>query len=232
MFTGRKHSLETKAKMSKSHRGPKPKISSALKKYYEAGGTNGFKGGHHSEEAKRKIGLASLGRPCWTKGLTKDTDERIRKMAIVKAGRPSNFRGKYHTPLAKEKNRKKHLELLKDPEYLKKILTCRKPNNSEVKLLNIIKAYGFVFVGNGKLIIGGRNPDFVDYSKHKIIELFGKHWHDAEEVTNSIEFFRGHGYDALVIWDEELKNKDSLTSKIKDFLGLTKNVSKLSREAI
>lgn len=49
---------ETKRKIGEANRGKKHQIS---------------------EETKRKISIANKGKPSWAKGLTKDTDERIRK---------------------------------------------------------------------------------------------------------------------------------------------------------
>ena len=40
-----------------------------------------YKGRTISEEDKKKCGVKNLGKPAWNKGLTKDTDERVKKYA-------------------------------------------------------------------------------------------------------------------------------------------------------
>jgi hypothetical protein len=45
------------------------------------------KGHKHSDEAKRKIGLTSKGRVPWNKGLTHETDERLKLMSYKYMGR-------------------------------------------------------------------------------------------------------------------------------------------------
>jgi len=44
-------------------------------------------GRHHSEETRRKIGEAGKGRPAWNKGLSADTDKRVRKYAESQKGK-------------------------------------------------------------------------------------------------------------------------------------------------
>lgn len=62
-LTGKHPSYKTREKMSLSKRGK----------------NNSFYGRKHSEATKIKQRLAKLGKPSWNKGLTKETDERVRK---------------------------------------------------------------------------------------------------------------------------------------------------------
>lgn len=55
-----------------------------------------------SEEHRKKISNAMKGRPSWSKGLTKDTDERVAKMAESLTGRTGGFTGKTHSNETKE----------------------------------------------------------------------------------------------------------------------------------
>jgi very-short-patch-repair endonuclease len=58
--------------------------------------------------------------------------------------------------------------------------------------------------------IGRKIPDFIHTSKKKLIEYFGYQWHtkelgDDEEVIN---YYRKQGYDCLVVWYDELLDKN------------------------
>lgn len=91
---GCKHSDETRMKISLANKGKKRtdeskkklKIISSnrsdeLKKRF----TN--KGNKHTEEAKKKMSLARKGRISWNKGLTKETDERVKNNYLKKGDR-------------------------------------------------------------------------------------------------------------------------------------------------
>ena len=55
------------------------------------------------------------------------------------------------------------------------------------------------------------NPDFININgEKKVIELFGEHWHDTEEKgqENRINKFKQFGFDCIVIWGKELKDKN------------------------
>lgn len=95
------------------------------------------------------------------------------------------------------------------------------PNKTEKylwKLLNQWFSNKFEFVGNGKLIIGEKNPDFWD-GNTKLIELYGNYWHKGQIEKSRIDYFKIRGYETLIIWECELKNKSLLYLKIKKFIG-------------
>lgn len=109
-----------------------------------------------------------------------------------------------------------------NPEFLKRILTFRRPNKTEDMLDSWLRIYfpkEFVFVGNGEVIIEGRNPDWISRNgKKQIIELFGERWHEPEEERLRRDIFAKFGYKTLVIWYEELKDKRSVIGKIQNFI--------------
>jgi G:T-mismatch repair DNA endonuclease (very short patch repair protein) len=87
---------------------------------------------------------------------------------------------------------------------------------------------GFQFTGDGKKIISGKCPDFVNEDKKLIIELFGDYWH-SQAVTGVPEkqheqersnLFEEAGYKTLVIWEHELKDVNLLTQKMLNFIGV------------
>jgi len=85
----------------------------------------------------------------------------------------------------------------------------------------------YKYTGDGALWIGGLNPDFAHCGdKKKLIELFGDYWHEGDVLKTrgwkSTEFgrkavFSQLGYDTLIIWESELKDKKKVIEKIKEF---------------
>jgi very-short-patch-repair endonuclease len=102
------------------------------------------------------------------------------------------------------------------------------PNKPEQKLISFFKKNNlpYKFVGDGKLIISGKCPDFVNCNgQKKIIELFGDYWH-SKQITgnkkNQEEFqrkalFKEFGFTTLIIWEHELRDITTLKSKIVAF---------------
>jgi len=107
-------------------------------------------------------------------------------------------------------------------EQLSKILRFLSPNKREVKLLEILNEVypnEWSFVGNGKLIIEGKNPDYVNINGKKLlIELFGRKWHDVSEIDDRGKLFAKYGYRTLFIWDNEVNSKKKLLKKIDGFV--------------
>lgn len=101
------------------------------------------------------------------------------------------------------------------------------PNKPEAVILNmldIVAPNQWAFVGDGRLIISGKNPDFANLNgKKQIIECFGQYWHGKrarcyeETEEGRIALFKEYGYDTLVIWDNELRNPEQVMAKIKSF---------------
>lgn len=77
---GKKHSNETKAL-----------IGLKSKQRIEERGGSYFKGKKHTDETKQKISEKTKGRESWMKGLTAETDERVKKMTDFKRSHPELF---------------------------------------------------------------------------------------------------------------------------------------------
>ena len=74
-------------------------------------------------------------------------------------------------------------------------------------------------MGNGRVILGGKNPDFINVNGKKlIIELFGKYWHTGENPKDREKIFVPFGYRTLVIWYSELRNEERVKNKIREFM--------------
>lgn len=147
------------------------------------------------------------GRTGWSAGLTKETNEGLRKSSVKASKRMIRFWG--------------------DPEYKARQLRAMfkgrmvKPNKPEkflIVLLQQLFPNQYKYVGDGEFILAGKNPDFVNISgQKKIIELFGNYWHTPEEEQQRIALFSRYGYQTLVIWDYELEDVELLNKKLIEF---------------
>jgi len=116
----------------------------------------------------------------------------------------------------------------KNPEFTSKRLKalCRKPTKPERQLIEIIQEYNlpYKYVGNGAFIIEGFNPDFINTNgKKNIIEVFGRVWHDTlvtdwkRTELGKIMVYNSYGYKTLVIWDDQLEDKEEIAKRIINF---------------
>jgi hypothetical protein len=101
----------------------------------------------------------------------------------------------------------------------------------------------FNFVGDGKLIIGSKNPDFIYLRDgRKIIEIFSDYWHrdDIAKYWHQTEegckiYYELLGYNVLIIWENELKSPNKVVDKIRDFIDTSLEIEvpqKLKEEII
>jgi G:T-mismatch repair DNA endonuclease (very short patch repair protein) len=103
-----------------------------------------------------------------------------------------------------------------------------KPNKLEVLLQNLLNnnfPNEWRYVGNGEVVMGCKNPDFINVNgKKQIIELFGDYWHGEDRTGNSAEkeiesresIYKQYGYDTIVVWEHELSDELYIINKIKD----------------
>jgi len=143
-------------------------------------------------------------------------------------------------PEVREKISKTVKELHKNPEYRKKFLAGRKlarKNNvfkksqsSKVeleiyKIINIACPNQYIHNSKTKdILIDHKRPDFINtINPKKLIEFFGHYWHNDEDETERLNMFKKYGYDTLVIWDTDFKNKsvEELITKIRKYVGDT-----------
>lgn len=97
------------------------------------------------------------------------------------------------------------------------------PNKDERKLIRIFKENNIPlkFVGNGTFFIEGKNPDFVNVERKKVLEYDCVFWHESrpdgyDEIRN--EIYRRNGWDLFIITDGDLKGwRGNLIDKIKNW---------------
>lgn len=110
----------------------------------------------------------------------------------------------------------------------------QKPNGIEKRFIQLCKTNNlpYKYVGNGKLIINSRCPDFVNTNgKKKLIELFGNYWHsklvtgrtETKEARQRENAYAKFGFKTLIIWERELKDEESLLQKVISFENDGKN---------
>lgn len=137
-------------------------------------------------------------------------------------------RNRIWTEKSRMRDRISHQKYFQDHNWVKKwVKACQmKPNKMELLLDSIlqkIKPSYYKYVGDGKVVIGGKLPDFISADRKRIIEFYGRRWHDPRwfpERDNELErknYFKQYGFDTLIIWEEELKNIQSLSEKIIKF---------------
>lgn len=102
---------------------------------------------------------------------------------------------------------------------LKKWWNNRSPNKMEQQLDCLLKKYfgdRYRYVGDGSLFIAGKNPDFIGHGK-RIIELFGRYWHQSKDEEERHNHFAKYGYRTLIIWDNEMKDLSSVLKRLESF---------------
>lgn len=165
----------------------------------------GFK---HSKETRDRISKRAKGRPCpeWLK-------EHLRVL----------FTGRIFTKEWRDKlsiKTKERWDNYTDDEKAKcvrKMRTQLKPTKPEVALSELLSEE-WKYVGNNEVIIGGKNPDFINVNgQKKLIEIFGRYWHSQEDEYTRPFHFEQYGFKTLIVWEEELQDKAELLAKIEEF---------------
>jgi len=94
------------------------------------------------------------------------------------------------------------------------------PSEPERIFMAIIEKYSIPleYTGNGKYIIHGFCPDFMNIKRKKIVEIFGNYYHFKKRVANRdkirLKTYEANGYDCIVIWASELKNINLVLTKL------------------
>lgn len=222
---------EARKKIGNAHRGThhsdetKRKISIA--KYnlkYSDETRNKFRlanlGKKRSNETRKLISESAKAREAWKnlpsmlgKHLSEETKHRMSK---AQRGKPKSIETKL-----------KHKLLWQNPEHRTKQLKAQRqgmkvmPNKPEKVILSILdnKCHKeYKYTGDGSFIIDGLCPDFTNCNgQKKVIELFGDYWHRGQNPQVKIDRYAKFGFGCLVIWENELKDLNKVTDRIKEF---------------
>lgn len=244
---GKHHTEEAKIKMSisvkKAHANPeykeknlemrqdpkfREKQSNSMKAYYERDG-NLEKHRERQRSSKARNNKSKAIRENWKNNevkkrhsegaikafLNPEVRERISKgIKLAKS-----------TPEFKNAQSKRSIEQWKDEEYIRKVIDGlnRNPNKPELELqyiLNNLFPNEYAYNGNFEcgFTLMGKIPDFVNVNgKKKVIELYGDYWHRNDDPQDRIELFKKLGYECIVVWEAELKDKEKLIMKLLEF---------------
>ena len=242
---GKQHSEEHKKRVSEKLKGHlslnKGKIipNISLNHADVSGEKNPFYGKKHTKEANLKNYLAHI-----DKKASKETRQKIGKKSKERWA-DEEYKKKTTTsmisagskPEFKEKISKASRKRWGNPAYKERVLKKtikslhKKPNIPENKLIEIAKKHDLPikYVGDGSIIINGCNPDFLVLNKKKIIEVFGRTFHDPKvsylgnipwerQEDGRKAVFNEVGFNTLILWDDELKNEELIVERIGGFI--------------
>lgn len=224
---------ETRRKLSAVNTGKHPtdvtkaKISATLK-------------GRKCTDDRRAKLKATVADPCYKAkiGVTRkrlwDNPEYRAKMSVINKGRVMSEAAKRSISaalkgriLSTEAIRKTKI-LWSDPVYKDKRvramhLACHvRPNKPETSLLDLFTTTypgEWKYVGDGSFILAGKNPDFVNVNGKKLLaELWGDYWHKGENPQDRIDLFKQYGFDTLIVWEREMKDKEKVLARIVVFV--------------
>ena len=135
--------------------------------------------------------------------------------------------GKKHSYQHNQKIGKHSKKCWQNADYRQKTIQAQrkglhvKKNKCEMALEHLLQCLfknNYKFVGDGKLIVNGFNPDFVDIKNKKIIEMYGDYWHNKKSYIERDKrreiAYKNNQYELLIVWEHELKEIDKLTNKL------------------
>lgn len=193
---GRVHpcSEETKARLRVANLG-KHHTEESKARMGQKGKTHPMYGKHHTEEAKAKVSRANLG-----SHLSEETKANMSRSLVFR----------WQNPEFKARAVKAMM-----------LASFRRPNKPETYLGELLESQypgGWKYVGDGQLILAGKNPDFMNINgKKQVIEIYGDYWHRGEDPQERIDLFSQYGYDTLIVWEKELKDEAGLIQRIREF---------------
>lgn len=179
-------------------------------------------GSKHSLATKIKMRAARLGKPANNKGM-KMSDESRKKISVFLKGKPSGMLGKKHSEETKKKISASKVGKKMTQEHIKKCLTRRHMSTLEEKFQVICQKnrLPYKFVGNGELLIGRKNPDFVNTNGKKVVIEVYYTKHKLMFKTNNIEcwknerlnIFQKYGWN-VIFFNEVEVNEDNVLEKL------------------
>jgi len=109
------------------------------------------------------------------------------------------------------------------------LLQNNRPNALEQRFIDMIEKHNlpYKYVGDGRFLIGGRNPDFMNINgQKKLIEVFGIYYHSPlknpkirwkSTYNETIRHYKKHNYKCMIIWDYELNDEKNIMERLKNY---------------
>lgn len=232
---GRRHPEETKRKISLAHKGRKWSEEHNRKMGLTKIRNKNCVGRVISNETRRRISEANSGRTVSEEirrklsevlignkralGM-KHSEKTRRRMSEVHKGRTFSLS---HRQKIGQANRRRWANEAVKTKIIRKMFKslAAKPNKQERLLGQILDELflgQYKFVGDFSFSLGGKSPDFLNVNgQKKLIELFGDYWHKGENEDDRVSHFQRYGFDTLVVWERELKDRDSLVKRLVAF---------------
>lgn len=185
---------------------------------------------HKNSEARSRIARIVLNFPLQGEIWTQQEDDILRQCYIY-AHKQEVMRRLPNMKWTRILRRASTLGVNRDKEVLAaQRVQARfvRPTLAEKTFISFCEEYDLPirYVGDGKIIIGGRCPDFIHRTEDKVIEIFGSYWHSAANsrvkpcyhYQPTLEHYKRCGFDCLVLWDYELDDKQLVSNKVIPFL--------------
>jgi very-short-patch-repair endonuclease len=138
----------------------------------------------------------------------------------------------------KEKIGLKSKQLWQNQEYREKVIKNslkglrKRPTLLEKKMIELIEIHKlpFTYCGDGSLLVGFKNPDFVENNdKNLCIEVANRFHHQGNWKEGRVNHFKKYGWKCLVIWWDEIFSdkygkvecpqwQENILNKIKNFI--------------
>lgn len=181
------------------------------------------KGRELTKVHKKRISKSNKGQTPWLKGKTGVySAATLKKMSESRIGRKATL-GERRNNSVGHKRFWAALDSTERDRLIKKaLLACHaRPTKPELLLesiLNDLYPKEWKYVGDGQVIIGGKNPDFINVNgQKKIIEVFGDYWHRNDDPKDRINLFKKYGFKTLVVWQHELTNLGQVGKRLEKF---------------
>lgn len=179
-------------------------------------------------EVRRRVGKLLKGRPNWSPGMAGKKHSEETKLRISRS-----LLG--HSDNLDAEQRKRQVEgvrrWLREGGLEKLHKYHPGPTGPELVIQKVTRDCDlpYRYSGDGSVIIGDLNPDFIDVNgSKKVIEVFGDYWHGKKGKRKRIvrwskteegrkEIYESYGFECLVIWEHELKDLEKVISRVKEF---------------
>jgi len=168
-------------------------------------------GAIRSKEVREKLSKALMGHP-----VSEETKQKIRE------NHHKPWKGKHHTEQWKQKQREIMKRIWQNPDYKERTLKAQsngmqlKPSSYEKRFISLIEKYNlpFKYIGDRKVWIGGKNPDFIGTNGKKVlIEIYDTEHKRAYDKIDNYEpnrakHFAKYGYETIFLNEDVLFTKN------------------------